>query len=416
MPAPLIPEEDLLVVVRARQSHPTALQAAASLGFSRGKFENRLREAARRGLMGTAPVLPGFEISKTTAVKDANGNVIREFVQQKPERTAEAHIPEGHIIKGVSVYTDGEGRVIGQWTKTKEGELDPLAIADALKAAFDGYKPAAKPIKAPKATSEDLLTLLPCNDWHVGMFAWAKEVGGENWDLKIAESTIGQAVEDTIARSPASDECIVLGGGDLLHADNSENKTAKSGNALQVDGRYQKVVGVAVRLMVRTIDAALRQHKHVTVRILPGNHDEHSAVAIAYFLLAWYRNETRVTVDVDPSLFFWFRFGQVLLGSTHGHTVKIAQMPSIMAHRRASDWGETKFRYVHGFHLHHSAKIATEGDGVICEVHQAPIPQDAWHFGAGFLSGRSLQAITYHKEYGEIGRVRTAILDAKEAA
>jgi hypothetical protein len=185
---------------------------------------------------------------------------------------------------------------------------------------------------------------------------------------------------------------------------------------LQVDGRYQKVVGVALRLMTRTVGAALRRHEHVTIRILPGNHDEHTSVAIAYFLLAWYRNEPRVKVDVDPSLFFWFRFGRVLLGATHGHTVKLAQMPSIMAHRRAEDWGATKFRYCLGFHLHHSAKIATEGEGVICEVFQAPIPQDAWHFGSGFLSGRSLQAITYHREFGEIGRVRTAILDAKEDA
>jgi hypothetical protein len=181
---------------------------------------------------------------------------------------------------------------------------------------------------------------------------------------------------------------------------------------LDVDGRYQKGLLVASRLMVRTADAALRHHKRVTIRILPGNHDEHSSVAIAYFLLAWYRNEPRVTVDVDPSLFFWFRFGQVLIGATHGHTVKIAQMPGIMAHRRAADWGATKFRVVHGFHLHHSAKIATEGNGVICEIHQAPIPQDSWHFGSGFLSGRSLQAITYHRDYGEISRVRTAILDA----
>jgi hypothetical protein len=105
-----------------------------------------------------------------------------------------------------------------------------------------------------------------------------------------------------------------------------------------------------------------------------------------------------------------------MLGATHGHTVKIAKMPGIMAARCAEDWGATKFRYVHGFHLHHSAKTATEGDGVICEIHQAPIPQDAWHYGSGFISGRSLQAITYHSEYGEIGRVRTAILDAKAAA
>lgn len=415
MPAPPVSDDDLLKVVQARQSHVSALAAAESLGFARGKFEHRLREAARRGLMGTKPVLPGFEISKTTAVTDADGNVVREFVQQRPERGGEAEIPAGHVVKGVSIFTDGDGKVIAQWTKTREGEIDPLAVADALKEAFKDYKPAAKPVKAPKSPSDELLTLLPANDWHIGMFAWNKEVGAD-WDLKIAEDTIGRAVEDTIARSPSSKECVVLGGGDLLHADNSENKTAKSGNALQVDGRYQKVVGVATKLMVRTTDAALRQHEHVTLRILPGNHDEHSAVAIAYFLLAWYRNEPRVTVDVDPSLFFWFRFGDVLLGATHGHTVKINQMPSIMAHRRAVDWGATKFRYVHGFHLHHSAKIATEGDGVICEVHQAPIPQDAWHFGSGFLSGRSLQAITYHREFGEIGRVRTAILDAKEAA
>src|SRR6185369_5675653 len=169
-------------------------------------------------------------------------------------------------------------------------------------------------------------------------------------------------------------------------------------------------------LMVRTTDAALRRHERVTLRILPGNHDEHSSVAIAYFLLAWYRNEPRVVVDVDPSLFFWRRFGLVMLGATHGHTVKIAKMPGIMAARRAVDWGATKFRYVHGFHLHHSAKITTTENSVICETHEAPIPQDAWHYGAGFLSGRSIQAITYHKDFGEIGRVRTAILDAEKAA
>jgi hypothetical protein len=73
--------------------------------------------------------------------------------------------------------------------------------------------------------------------------------------------------------------------------------------------------------------------------------------------------------------------------------------------------GATRWRYVHGFHLHHHAKFATEGEGVISEIHQAPIPQDGWHFVSGFLSGRSLQAITYHREFGEIGRVRVAMMD-----
>ncbi len=116
-----------------------------------------------------------------------------------------------------------------------------------------------------------------------------------------------------------------------------------------------------------------------------------------------------MTVDADPSLFFWHRFGKVLLGATHGHTVKLKDMATIMAHRRAEDWGATKFRYCHGFHVHHHSKFATEGGGVISESHQAPVPKDAWHFGAGYISDRSMQSITYHQERGEVGRVRVAI-------
>lgn len=406
-----VPDDELKRTVEVYNSvGKNQLQAAAHMGLSRGGLQQRLRSAALKGFMlDHGPAMPGFRVSR---VNEGPGG---RSIEQKPEHGAPFVIPEGHVIKGVSALVNADGEEVVKWIKTKEGERDPLDTLEAMKAALVGYKPAAKPAKAPSAPSADLLTFLPCNDWHIGMFAWRKEVG-HDWDLRIAEDTIGASVEDTVARTPSSAECIVLGGGDLLHADNSENKTAKSGNALQVDGRYQKVVDVATKLMVRTADAALRRHAKVTLRILPGNHDEHSSVAIAYFLKAWYRNEPRIEVDVDPSLFWWHRFGSVLLGATHGHTVKIAQMPSIMAHRRAPDWGETKFRYVHGFHLHHSAKIATEGDGVICEVHQAPIPQDAWHFGSGFLSGRSLQAITYHRDYGEIGRVRTAILDAAEVA
>ncbi|ASV83166.1 hypothetical protein CES85_3944 [Ochrobactrum quorumnocens] len=57
------------------------------------------------------------------------------------------------------------------------------------------------------------------------------------------------------------------------------------------------------------------------LRILPGNHDEDASVAVAYFLLAWYRNEPRVVVDVDLSLFFRFRFGLPIGSSNAGDHV-----------------------------------------------------------------------------------------------
>lgn len=324
-------------------------------------------------------------------------------------------MPEGHKLKGVSALVDGEGNEVLRWVKTRE-DLSVADIVETIKEAFKDYTAppdAYRGLPGPADASADLLTLIPLADWHVGLFSWEKETG-VNWDLKIAEDTIGKAMDDLVQRSPASANAIVLGGGDLLHADNQENRTARSGNALDVDGRYQKVLMTACRLVVRTVDACLRKHQHVTVRILPGNHDEHSSVAVAYFLLAWYRDEPRVTVDVDASLFFWFRFGKVMLGATHGHATKAKDMPMVMAHRRAEDWGATKFRYVHTFHLHHDAKTMTEGGGCITEVHRTPTPQDAWHYSSGFLSGRSLKSVTYHKEFGEISRSTLAILDAQK--
>lgn len=403
-----IPPENIEQAGRLYAEQKSIRKVAAEMDVAYATAHKYISRAAEAGKLGTEPVLPGFRISQTTAVY-RDGTLRGEFVQQKPEKGEEFEVPAGHTVKGVSALVDAEGRTIQQWVKTRN-EYAPQDIAAILKEAFVDVEPAA-PVPLVVSPAADLLTLTPLADFHIGLFSWAGETG-INWDLKIAERIIGDAVEDLVVRTPASANAIVLGGGDLLHSDNNENKTARSGNALQVDGRYQKVLMTACRLLVRTVDANLRRHGHVTVRILPGNHDEHASVAVAYFLLAWYRNEPRVTVDVDPSLFFWFRFGRVLLGATHGHTVKLKDMASIMAHRRAEDWGSTLHRYVHGFHIHHSSKFATEGNGVISESHQTPTPQDAWHYGSGFLSGRSMQAVTYHSTYGEVSRVRVAMMDA----
>lgn len=379
--------------------------AAASIGIPRATMQNRLKRATERGfLLDTPAAMPGFRISR---VADGPSG---QSVEQKPEHGERFEVPIGQRVKGVSALVDADGRKIVEWIKTRDDGLDPLALAEMLKAAFVNYEPAAIPTPTPD-TDEDRMTLYPLADFHMGMYAWGEEVG-ENWDIKIAEASIGGAFDELVERSPRSRVGVVLGGGDLLHSDNSENRTARSGHILQVDGRYPKCVMAACRLVVRVIDKALQRHERVVVRMLPGNHDEHTTVAVTYFIHAWYRNEPRVRVDTDPSLFWWMRFGKVLLGATHGHTVKIDKMPQIMAHRRAEDWGATKFRFVHGFHLHHSAKYQTEGEGCISEIHQAPVPQDVWHHGAGFLSGRSVQSITYHHDLGERGRSRVAILPA----
>src|SRR5579883_900657 len=397
-------DEQIGEAVTAYEAYGRSIrQAAQSLGLARSTFRERLIRAAERGLCGYDPILPGFRISQITSTPKG------DFIQQKPERGPEFDMPSGQALKGVSALVYPDGRIIQQWIKTRE-DSSAIDWIETLKSAFADYEGKAPAIEPPKSVDEDYLNLIPCNDWHINLLTWGREVG-ENWDLKIAERVIGESIETAIARTRSAGTAVVLGGGDLMHNDDNTNKTARSGNLLDADGRHQKGIEVAQRLKVRTIEAALRHNREVIVRILKGNHDEQSSVAIAHFLFAWFHNEPRVTVDMDASLYWFKEFGSVMLAATHGHTVKISEMPSIMAHRRAEMWGRTKFRYAHGFHVHHKSKLATEGEGVICETHQAPVPQDSWHHGAGYLSGRSVQTITYHRLFGEVGRAREAIID-----
>lgn len=409
-----LPIETLQERVAAYREHGTQRAAAAALGIAQSALCDSLKRAAEVGLMGTRPVLPGFRLTKTTAVTNQDGDVVREFIQQRPDVGGKFDVPAGHTVKGVSALVDASGRTVQQWVKTRETP-SAIDIADILAKRFENYMPAAPAIRVSALGDTDLHSFLPCNDWHVGMFAWARETDN-NWDLKIGPRVIGAAVDEAIARSPVSHTAIVLGGGDLTHADNNENRTKRSGNVLDVDGRHTKVVETAGELMVRTVDAALHRHGRVIFRNLKGNHDDETAPAIAWFLKAWYRHEPRVHVDTDQSLFWYHEHGLTMLGATHGHATKLRDMPQVMATRRAEMWGRTRFRYAHGFHVHHKSGFVTEEGGVTVESHQAPIPQDAWHYGAGFLSGRSIQSISYHRRYGENGRVRVAILDGEPVA
>jgi len=65
-------------------------------------------------------------------------------------------------------------------------------------------------------------------------------------------------------------------------------------------------------------------------------------------------------------------------------------------------WSESKHRY--WLHGHFHSKKVEEVMGCTIEGFRNLAPNDAWHQGAGYRSGRDLNAITYHKDYGEISR------------
>lgn len=386
-------------------------KAAKMLGMNRGMFQNRLRKYYARNLdkRYDGLIVPaGQEIRSESHTLDSEGNIERSSIKTDRSRDETLGIPDGHTVKGISTLIDGNGNTIQTWYKTVLDRDNSESAIESLKEAFKDYvRPEFEPIERYDYPT-DTVTLYPLPDLHLGLFAWGKETG-EDWDIPIAINAYQHAMRRINAASEESETAIILGGGDLLHADNSENRTLKSGNTLDVDTRYSKVLGMACDLLVYQIELAMTKHKTVHVRILPGNHDEHSATAVIWFLHAWYRNTPNVIVDMDPSLFWHFEFGKTMLAATHGHAAKLLDMPSIMASRWREIWGRTEFAYAHGFHVHHKTQRVFEAGGAVTESHQAPTAQDAYHHQHGYLAGRSLSSITYHIEEGEVDRARVSL-------
>lgn len=401
-----ITDDEARAAALAYEAAGGSLRAAAKAArLSRSAFRNRLKRAAERGILPTKPVMPGYEIKRTTAETDAAGAVTKQWVTQHKESGLSFAMPAGHIFKGISSYVDGDGRVRAQWLKTKLDVVTPDLVA-ALEVVFKRYRGRAGLIPAPRAARHDLLTVYPIADQHNGLLSWGRETG-EDYDLRIGSKRLRDSMAEVVAQSKPSVRAIILNLGDWQHTDDQRNMTPRGGNLLDVDSRYAKILIVGVQLMIDCIDLALQKHRHVLVRNIPGNHDPHAAMALTLALKMFYTKNKRVTIDDDPGEFFFRRFGKVLIGAHHGHRAKAVALAATMAAVRADDWGKSQFRYFYTGHIHHES--AKEVGTVRVESFQTLAAKDAYAVGHAYLAGQSLTAITLHRRAGEIGRHRVNI-------
>jgi hypothetical protein len=323
-----------------------------------------------------------------------------------PEHDMKKTVPDGFHVKGVSTYyrhkPDGTVEVRGQWVKSSKDQDSRLALLlDAVQNLAEPFAKKSPHAPAPRSTDSDLLCIYPMGDPHLGMFAWGAETG-QDFDLKIAESNLVDAVDHLVALAPPSREALVVNLGDFFHADNNEKRTMRSGNILDVDTRWAKVLSVGIRTMRRIIDRAMEKHRIVHVVSEIGNHDDYSAITLALCLQQFYANNPRVKVDTSPATFHWHRFGSNLIGITHGHNTKPNDLPNIMACDRKQDWGETTHRYWLTGHIHHDT--LKEYAGCRVESFRTLAPNDAWAQASGYRSGQDMKLLVLHREHGEIMR------------
>jgi hypothetical protein len=363
-----------LEIIEAIEKHGSNRKAAAALGVSPSAVDKAMRElkikAARNGY---APghfeggVAPGYLMGKVT-VQRGPGGVERVWERQHPD----------------------------------EAQREAM-FAEAIEVLSDGFRGLAPVVKRPARVAEDLLCVIPVGDPHFGLYTWAKECG-DDFDTDIARRLSIGAADRIVASAPACGIGILLLLGDITHANDQTNATPAHKHQLDVDSRFVRVLGIAIETWRHILLRMLQKHGRVIGKLLPGNHDPQAVWALAYALHAYFHNDPRVEIDLGPSKFWYYSFGRVLIGSTHGDTVKPERLPGIMAADRPQEWGAAAHRYWYTGHIH--SKNAIEFPGVQWESFRTLAAPDAYAAGHGYRAGRDMVAIVHHREFGEVERHR----------
>ena len=323
-----------------------------------------------------------------------------------PDHDMTRTVPDGYMVKGVSTYYNAEGKPSGQWVKSSvDANRQEQLIKEFITTLAQDIKGLAPLTPVPENNNSDLMCVYPMGDPHFGLYAWAKDAG-DDFDLTIAENLTCGAIDRLVASAPEAETAILLNLGDMFHADNQKNVT-NSGHQLDVDGRWAKVQQIGLKAMLHCIRRLLEKHKKVIFRINKGNHDGHSSYALALMISCYFDNEPRVEVDLSPAVAWYYKFGDVLIGSTHGDTLKGGDMLAVMAADEPKKWGETNHRYWYVGHVHH--QDTKEYRGGIVEYFRTLAARDAWHQGQGYRAGRDMCLIVHHKKHGEIERHRCDI-------
>jgi hypothetical protein len=307
------------------------------------------------------------------------------------------------IVTGRTTLTNLQtGEQVLQWERES---LDGQMEEEARQAAFEALSaelPRVSPVPRPTVYSDSLCNVYSYFDYHVGMLAWNRE-GGDDWDLRIAEDILHRSYEAMVAQAPSAKKAIVVIGGDWVHTDGLLPLTPANKHVLDADGRFSKIVQVAIRGIRLLVRHALGKHSEVELVVMEGNHDESGSVWLRHMLAALYENEPRLTVTDSEIPYYVVRWGETMLGFHHGHKIKNEQLPLLFAAQFPKVWGETTKRAIHCGHRHHVDE--KEYNGVTVIQHPTLAARDAYAARGGWIAERAVQAITYHSKFGQVGRV-----------
>jgi hypothetical protein len=287
-------------------------------------------------------------------------------------------------------YTNFQVKV---WFKRKTKTVQEMSLENLIQSI---------PLfKYPQERPKSILRTLPDGryalevapyDAHFGKLAWGQEVGGVDYDIKIATDFFLHSVANNLENASRCFEIsriFYILGQDLMHAENFQHQTPLGKNILDVDSRLIKIYNACKEATLKAIYMC-REVAPVKVLWVPGNHDMHASFYIADMVKEHFREDPYVQVDCSPS---WRKaqiWGNLLVGFTHDTSGRKATVEvNTLAQFWPELWGKSKFREIHSGHKHQKQDTRyfptkTSG-GILIRQLPALSPIDAWHYQEGYV-------------------------------
>lgn len=276
---------------------------------------------------------------------------------------------------------------------------------------------------------DHMLSLTPA-DVHMGKLCEAMETG-DAYNMQVAEQRTKDAVAGLMKVASAFGlECVTVNtGNDGLHIDNSR-KTTTGGTPQDTDGSIFSMFDAMFDTWVWVISEAAK-YAPVHVVFDPSNHPWVSDWMLNRSIMAWFRNDERVTFDVKMNSIRHRKYqvyGVNLIGYTHGDGAKDKDLPNLMQYECREWWGKTQRGYWLVKHKHHKdaktvglsgyqqekdgmgVTVIRSGDmqlekNVSVEIVRSPSGTDGWHDRNAFVGAiKAVECFLFHATRGQVAR------------
>lgn len=274
-----------------------------------------------------------------------------------------------------------------EWVREEVTEDKLELILDMMQKHIPEYKK-FYPIQFP---GENLLVPI-LFDAHIDKHSL---IGGKTYIQVVDE-----IIETALGLNLSIDRVLLVIGNDFGNTDNVQSNTT-SGTPQHNSVHWARSIDIRCNYAVHAIEK-FSSIANTDVVMVHGNHDRYSNQWLGKVLEAWFRNNSRVSVDNTADSRKYYLWNKNMFGFVHGNEETDYLLPALMATESPKKWGSSMYREVFTGHFHRKRNAyypLDEQHGMTVRWMPALSGLDDWHKLKGFVGNkRAALGIVYNPD------------------